>query len=325
MAKKIGVRTPFKWGELVMIVVLVAVWLCLTLVVKQIQAEVEVVSFLKIIIKILALPILYLVGHVIFDACRRLFLIVKNFHVEFNWRLIKRYSLIGLAPMIMIGCGYFISVSNLRSQDEVVVEAKKVVRKPAPKKPVVVDSRFFQWPVPKKPVVAEKKVHQRPAPKKRIVAKVSKPSKSRNGKRAKKIVRNNIHDAYVVSSCAKYGVDVELVRAMIHIESRGNELAVSPAGAGGVMQLMPPTAKQYGVRDVHDPRQNIDGGVKYVKYLLDLFKNDYRLALAGFNAGEGNVATYKGIPPFKETRDYVHDVMKLYRSLVKKRQIASNG
>src|SRR3989338_367801 len=117
--------------------------------------------------------------------------------------------------------------------------------------------------------------------------------------------------APVIQECSrKYGVPVELVCAVILQESGGNPKAVSSAGAQGLMQLMPATARRFGVENSFDPSQNIAGGTKYLRFLLDRFKGDYRLAIAGYNAGEANVEKYGNkIPPFAETRAYVPKVL----------------
>jgi hypothetical protein len=104
-----------------------------------------------------------------------------------------------------------------------------------------------------------------------------------------------------------------LVHAVITVESAYDPKAVSHAGAMGLMQLMPETAKRYGVSDPHDPKQNISGGVRYLSDLLQQFGN-LRLALAAYNAGEGAVQRYGNrVPPFKETRSYVSSVLRYYR------------
>lgn len=113
----------------------------------------------------------------------------------------------------------------------------------------------------------------------------------------------------IAAASAKYGVSVSLIRAVIRAESGYNPKAVSRAGAGGLMQLMPATAKDLQVADRFDPGQNVDGGVRYLKFLLDTFKGDVSLALAAYNAGLSNVAKYGGIPPFEETRVYVSRVL----------------
>jgi soluble lytic murein transglycosylase-like protein len=108
----------------------------------------------------------------------------------------------------------------------------------------------------------------------------------------------------------RHDVDRDLVHSMIRVESNYNPFAVSNKGALGLMQLVPSTARRFGVADVFDPAQNVEGGVRYLKYLLDLYEGDNRLALAAYNAGEGTVERYRGVPPFRETRDYVYRVGK---------------
>jgi len=113
------------------------------------------------------------------------------------------------------------------------------------------------------------------------------------------------------------GVDPFLARAIIQAESAFNYKARSRAGALGLMQLMPATAERFGVVDPFDPRQNISGGTKYLRWLLDYYKGDVTRTIAAYNAGEGAVDRHKGIPPFRETRAYVPRVMDLYaRKLV---------
>lgn len=112
-------------------------------------------------------------------------------------------------------------------------------------------------------------------------------------------------------SSQKYGVDEAIVRAIIHAESAYRPHVVSPKNARGLMQLIPATAKRFGVNDAFDPAQNIDGGVQYLAFLLKRYKNDLTLASAAYNAGEGAVDRYKGVPPYKETRNYVVRVGQL--------------
>lgn len=111
------------------------------------------------------------------------------------------------------------------------------------------------------------------------------------------------------------GLDGNLVRAVMGQESSGNRVAVSPKGARGLMQLMPATAKRFGVTNPNDPEQSIAGGTKYLKYLSDRYNGDTDKILAGYNAGEGNVDKYGGIPPFKETQNYVPSVKARYAKL----------
>ena len=110
----------------------------------------------------------------------------------------------------------------------------------------------------------------------------------------------------------RYGVEEALIKAVIRVESGFNSRAVSPKGARGLMQLMPGTASMLGVRDSFDPRQNIDGGVRHLRGLIDRFGNDLKLALAAYNAGEQAVVNNGGIPPYRETRDYVTRILGLF-------------
>jgi hypothetical protein len=110
----------------------------------------------------------------------------------------------------------------------------------------------------------------------------------------------------------KYDVDPALVAAVIEQESRFKPRARSHVGARGLMQLMPRTGRWMGARDLYDPEQNIDAGVKYIKYLDKVFKGDLKKTIAAYNAGEGNVRRYRGVPPFRETRQYVKKVLKNY-------------
>jgi hypothetical protein len=110
----------------------------------------------------------------------------------------------------------------------------------------------------------------------------------------------------------KYDVDPALVAAVIEQESRFRPRAKSPVGARGLMQLMPRTGRWMGARNLYDPEQNVDAGVKYIAYLDKRFNGDLKKIVAAYNGGEGNVMRYRGIPPFRETRQYVKKVMKNY-------------
>jgi soluble lytic murein transglycosylase-like protein len=113
----------------------------------------------------------------------------------------------------------------------------------------------------------------------------------------------------VEAAAKEFEVDPELIDSVIQVESNYNPYAISPKGAQGLMQLMPQTARRFGVRNVFDPKDNREGGVKYLKFLQDTFRDD-RLAVAAYNAGEGAVAKYGDVPPFKETVEYVGRVSK---------------
>lgn len=130
-----------------------------------------------------------------------------------------------------------------------------------------------------------------------------------------KLNRNPAEFDSIISSCCNlYGVPKSLVKAVIHAESGYNPNAVSRAGAEGLMQLMPGTAQQLKVSDSFNPSDNIRGGVKYLKFLLDTFKGDVSLALAAYNAGLSKVAKYGGVPPYEETRNYVTKVLSYQKS-----------
>jgi hypothetical protein len=112
-------------------------------------------------------------------------------------------------------------------------------------------------------------------------------------------------DEAVLRIAAEHSLPPQLIHSVIKVESNYNANAVSNKGALGLMQLIPATARRFGVSDVFNPIQNIQGGAKYLRYLLDLYNNDYPLALAAYNAGEAAVARYGGVPPFAETQNYV--------------------
>jgi soluble lytic murein transglycosylase-like protein len=116
--------------------------------------------------------------------------------------------------------------------------------------------------------------------------------------------------AIVQRIAAEQSLPAELLHSVIQVESNYNPAAVSPKGAQGLMQLMPETARRFGVPDSFDPVENIQGGAKYLKYLLELYKGDYPRALAAYNAGEKAVAKYGGIPPYAETQNYVTQVQR---------------
>jgi soluble lytic murein transglycosylase-like protein len=120
--------------------------------------------------------------------------------------------------------------------------------------------------------------------------------------------RNTKFDEYINAAAAKHGVDVDLVRAIIQVESGFDHRARSHKGARGLMQLMPGTARDMGARNAFDPRQNIFAGVRYLRFLLDAFEGNVTLATAAYNAGPTTVRRYGGVPPYEETQNYVEKV-----------------
>lgn len=151
-----------------------------------------------------------------------------------------------------------------------------------------------------------------------------------------RLVRHTIVDARVTSPAAdrdlaamvdriasEQGVESPLVHSVIRAESNYNPNAVSPKGALGLMQLVPATARRFGVADVFDAQENIEGGVRYLRFLLDYFQGDYAKAIAGYNAGEGAVDKYNGVPPFAETRNYVVRVARNLKAAREKQAAAA--
>ena len=123
---------------------------------------------------------------------------------------------------------------------------------------------------------------------------------------------NSSYTEIINSACSRHGVDPALVHALVKVESDFNPYALSRRGAMGLMQLMPQTAVDMKVRNVFNPDENIDGGVKYLRYLLDRYEGNLSLALAAYNSGETAVQKWGTIPPFRETQDYVQRILKIY-------------
>ena len=135
---------------------------------------------------------------------------------------------------------------------------------------------------------------------------------------------NSEVDSFIVESGKRNSVDPVLLYAIMHQESTFKQGAISPKGARGLMQLMPPTARRFGVTNIFNPRQNIEGGARYMRFLLDLFK-DVNLALAGYNAGEGAVMKYGyRVPPYRETQEYVRRISRRY-SLIRDPQASRSA
>jgi len=123
-------------------------------------------------------------------------------------------------------------------------------------------------------------------------------------------------DTYIVDSARRYNIDPLLIYSQMHQESSFKLKATSYKGASGLMQLMPATARRFGVTNIYDPKQNIEGGVKYMRWLLDTFGGDVVLALAGYNAGEGAVWKYGNqVPPYRETQEYVRRITARYNTI----------
>ncbi len=129
------------------------------------------------------------------------------------------------------------------------------------------------------------------------------------GDKPEGFVQSHAYDDLISRASTKYGVDPTFIKAIICKESKFNPKAKSPAGARGLMQMMPATAKALGVKDSTNPEQNVMAGTKYISKLLKDYNGDETLALAAYNAGPGNVRKYGGVPPFKETKDYIPKVL----------------
>ena len=163
-------------------------------------------------------------------------------------------------------------------------------------------------------VITDKKIYKKGYKLKRSY----KTKPYRSGKRTKapymaKPIKSQ-YDALIVNTALKYDLEPPFIKAVIHVESAFDHLAVSKAGAMGLMQLMPATAASYQLTtNTFNPSRNIEAGVKHMKDLMVRYDNDMTLSLAAYNAGAGAVRKYNGIPPFEETQNYVKKVMRLYK------------
>jgi soluble lytic murein transglycosylase-like protein len=125
-----------------------------------------------------------------------------------------------------------------------------------------------------------------------------------------KKVSVSTYDHWIRAACRRHALDPALVKAVIHAESRFDPQAVSPKGAVGLMQIDPITVRELGIKDPFNPKHNIDGGVRYLKGLLETFEGDKKLALAAYNAGPNQVYRHNGVPPFKDTKKYINQVFR---------------
>ena len=180
--------------------------------------------------------------------------------------------------------------------EEVLIESKE---EDLSKKP----SGIFSLDLP--PNVNFKKVSYKPQP-------FGSLTNVSSAKATKSYISREAIMNYIKDASDKYGVEEKLISALIKQESGFNPSAVSKAGAKGLMQLMPATARSLGVEDSLDPKQNIDGGVRYLKQMLDKYNGNKILALAAYNAGPGAVDKYSGVPPYKETQNYVRNILANY-------------
>ncbi len=162
-----------------------------------------------------------------------------------------------------------------------------------------------------KPIDGRRKKKTKSRKKKKVSRKKYKKKSTRARRIAARVV--NDYDEMIAEASLRFNIPVPLIRAVIAVESNYNSKAVSHAGAQGLMQLMPPTAADMGVKDSFDPRQNILGGTRYLRLLANMFDGDLVLTLAGYNAGQKAVVRHNmDIPPFDETQRYVRRVLQLY-------------
>jgi hypothetical protein len=199
-----------------------------------------------------------------------------------------------------------VKTTGKTSETDLSAEAQKPQTTPVVQKPEVTESL-------KKPELPE-------AAKPRIVENTNNPGlpvlPSKNNTLGGLSTGNPSVDGYIEQYSNLYNVDPLLIYAQMNQESAFNARATSSKGASGFMQLMPDTARRFGVRNIYNTQQNIQAGVKYMRWLLDKFGGDMRLALAGYNAGEGAVMKYGNkIPPYRETQNYVNKIMNHYETI----------
>ena len=169
---------------------------------------------------------------------------------------------------------------------------------------------YFLYQLPDGSRLITDKVHHDPDYK---LVRASRNTRNMGRFAARKYIRHSTraadYESLIRHFAHRYDVDIALVKAIIHTESYYNPEATSRAGASGLMQLMPATAEIYGVTDIYDPQQNLEAGIRHLRYLLGKYGNRMRHAVAAYNAGETAVKKYNGIPPYPETQRYVVKVM----------------
>jgi hypothetical protein len=165
-----------------------------------------------------------------------------------------------------------------------------------------------------KAIVAEIKPDELPPPEETVPVETVAPVAIKQSSRAAHAPLDARPFADLIETVSlKHGVDPELVHAVVLAESNYRADARSNVGARGLMQVMPSTAKDFGIRNLYDPQNNLEAGVQYLKFLLVRFPGDLKRAIAAYNAGPGAVAKYKGIPPYRETKQYVNKVLQNFR------------
>ena len=169
------------------------------------------------------------------------------------------------------------------------------------------DSQMPKPVLDEKPVIA-KVISSQPIEEEYTAAKIEHSLSPVKGNK-----KERLFHPIIIQTAICYQVDPALVKAIIMAESGYDPRAISKKGAKGLMQLMPETAKELNVEDIFNPQQNIDGGVRYFKKLVNQFNGDLKLALAAYNAGSKTVRQYKGVPPFKETQHYIKKVFEYYQ------------
>jgi hypothetical protein len=235
----------------------------------------------------------------------------------------KLIALIPLSLMLLTATAF--SQGSARSFDNFdTATGVNVILPPAPPAPKLVKKKNAQgrWVVVIEDKLVKKTVSSKP------VQSVSDGMATREGGLSAKLVMGTstqlkgfttgdpVVDSYIVDSSRRYAIDPLLIYSQMHQESTFKSRAMSPKGARGLMQLMPGTAHRFGVENIWDAKQNIEGGVKYMRWLLDMFGGDLNLALAGYNAGEGAVMKYGNqIPPYRETQEYVRRISSRYNMI----------